>query len=94
MANDHKGHSKITILVIMISLSNTIGNVPYSMYSLLSNFISIYPTIIDYTVFLLYLYKSSNIFLFFFFNNNYRNLFNGYIKELKRIFPVKRKSFK
>ena len=65
----------------MISLLYTAGNVPFGMYSLLVNVVSIDASVFYITIAILYTYKSLSIFIFYFFNKNYREVFHSYLKN-------------
>ena len=83
-SHDH-GSIKITLLVIMISLMYSVGNVPYGLYTLLNTVTTVDSAVFSAALITLYTYKSLTILLFYFFNLNYRQIFNEYIKKFRRL---------
>ena len=79
--NQHNGNSKITRLVIVISLLYTLGNVPYSTYSIVSIFMTLNPIFQNVTIMILYFYKGLMIFIFYFFNSHYQNVLKSFMKS-------------
>ena len=80
--SDLQNNLKMTLLVMLISLLNTAGNVPFSVCSILLNFMNVSPDIWYMTFFIKYFYKSGSIFLFYFFNTKYRDILNKYVRNV------------
>ena len=62
--NEQHSHARITILVILISFLNVIGNVPFSICSLLINFIDMSSQIWYMTLVFMYTIKADLYFYF------------------------------
>ena len=81
-SSESKINLRINLMVILISSLYIVGNLPYSIYYLATRLVHVASLLGTLTYFSLYLYNSVSIFIFYFFNNNYRNILNGYVAKI------------
>lgn len=69
---------KTAFMVIFISISYTIGRLPFLIYSITNNFLS-HPEFFSHiSIVCIMLSYDSYFFIYYFFNNRFRNLFKSY----------------
>ena len=92
ISNSHhhnKSNMSINLLVMMTSFSYILGTAPYSIYYIMSQFIQLDPMFSNISYLTLSAMHGVNIFIFYFFNKLFRQVFNMYLKTILFCFKLK-----
>lgn len=83
---DSRAKYNITLLIIFITLTNAVGNTPYAGYRIFVSFMSVPSLVGSIVSYILLLSHGINIFIYYFFNKNFKEIFVIYFKKIfKRI---------
>ena len=89
--NHHQSRSnmRINLMVILTSFFYIIGTAPYSVYYIMSQFMTLNPLFSNISYLTLSAMHGTNIFIFYFFNKLFRQVFNLYARKILLCFTFK-----